>query len=177
MKTQTPLVRHQSLVSFSKDHHFGLLLVWKIRQGLANAISPERISNYVLFFFNEDLRQHFSDEEKLLFCKLDSEDVLRKQAETDHETIYHLIEDIRQNMSDTQLLNKLAVILEKHIRFEEREFFQHLQHKIAAEVLAGIAARFSTDSRDIDARWADKFWEMKNRVEDGIAFNQGAFGI
>ena len=177
MKTRDPLKRHQSLVSFSKDHHFGLLLVWKIRQGLANAISPERISNYVLFFFNEDLRQHFSDEENLIFCKLDIEDVLRKKAEAEHQTIYHLIDAIRQNMSDTQLLTQFAVVLDKHIRFEERELFQHLQHIITPEVLAGIAVRFITDKGDIDARWIDRFWEIENRVVDSIAFNQGAYGI
>ena len=51
MKNQAPIKRHQAIVSFSKDHHFGLLLVWKIRQGLKKSIDPVRISNYVLFFF------------------------------------------------------------------------------------------------------------------------------
>ena len=68
MKDHAPIKRHQALVSFSKEHHFGLLLVWKIRQGLANAVSAERISRYVLFFFNEDLKFHFREEEELLFC-------------------------------------------------------------------------------------------------------------
>lgn len=50
MKNQAPIKRHQAIVSFSKDHHFGLLLIWKIRQGLNKAVNPERISNYVTFF-------------------------------------------------------------------------------------------------------------------------------
>ena len=70
MKNHTPLKRHQAIVSFSKDHHFGLLLVWKIRQGLVKDIDAERISNYVLFFFKEDLVKHFREEEQFLFCKL-----------------------------------------------------------------------------------------------------------
>ena len=69
MKNHAPIKRHQALVSYSKEHHFGLLLVWKIRQGLMNAVSPERIGKYVLFFFNEDLKTHFKEEEQLLFCK------------------------------------------------------------------------------------------------------------
>ena len=68
MKTSTPLKRHPAIVSFSKDHHFGLLLVWKIRQGLAKAVDAERISKYVLYFFREDLEKHFQEEERLLFC-------------------------------------------------------------------------------------------------------------
>lgn len=67
MKDQAPIKRHQAIISFSKDHHFGLLLVWKIRQGLEKAVNAERISKYVVYFFKEDLEKHFKDEELLLF--------------------------------------------------------------------------------------------------------------
>lgn len=56
MENHTPQKRHQAIVSFSKDHHFGLLLVWKIRQGLNKAVNPERISNYVTFFLKKTLK-------------------------------------------------------------------------------------------------------------------------
>lgn len=56
MKNQAPIKRHQAIVSFSKDHHFGLLLIWKIRQGLNKAVNPERISNYVTFFLKKTLK-------------------------------------------------------------------------------------------------------------------------
>ncbi len=87
MKDHAPIKRHQALVSFSKEHHFGLLLVWKIRQGLDNAVSAERISKYVLFFFNEDLKTHFKEEEELLFSKLPATDALRVRAEEEHKEI------------------------------------------------------------------------------------------
>jgi hypothetical protein len=67
MKDHVPIKRHKAIVSFSKDHHYGLLLVWKIRQGLNKEVSAERIINYVLFFFKEDLEKHFKTEELLLF--------------------------------------------------------------------------------------------------------------
>ena len=67
MNTTTPIKRHPSLVAFSRDHHFGLLLVWKIKYGLDNGIAPERISNYVLYFFEQDLEAHFKEEEQKLF--------------------------------------------------------------------------------------------------------------
>ena len=34
----TPIKRTSSLISYSKEHHFGLLLVWKIRQGIKREI-------------------------------------------------------------------------------------------------------------------------------------------
>ena len=161
MKDHTPLKRHQAIVSFSKDHHFGLLLVWKIRQGINKVVSPERISNYVLFFFKEDLEKHFKEEEQLLFSKLPVDDVLRKQAEEDHQAIYKLVAAIEKKKDDAVLLNQLADDLEKHIRFEERELFNHLQNNIAADDLELIEKRFSNNSKAIDEKWEDVFWEIK----------------
>ena len=161
MKEHLPIRRHQALVSFSKDHHFGFLLVWKIRQGLAKAISNERISNYVLFFFNEDLEKHFGDEEQLLFCKLPADDALRKRAEAEHLSIRNLVAAIAENKNDYGLLSQLADELEQHIRFEERELFNHLQDLISSDDLASIEKRFSNSSKSIDENWKDIFWEIK----------------
>jgi iron-sulfur cluster repair protein YtfE (RIC family) len=161
MKDHTPIKRHQALVSFSKEHHYGLLLVWKIRQGLRNAVSAERIGKYVLFFFNEDLKTHFNEEEQLLFSKLPVDDTLRLQAEAEHKEVYRLIQAISETTKDEHLLRQFADTLEKHIRFEERILFNHLQSHIAAEEFAEISARFS-NSVDLDARWEDNFWMVRN---------------
>lgn len=161
MKNPTPIKRHEAIISFSKDHHFGLLLVWKIRQGLKKAIDAERISRYVLFFFKEDLDKHFTEEEQLLFSGLAVDDRLRKVAEADHRAIRQLIGLITENKHNPDLLNQLADLLEKHIRFEERELFNHLQQNIKEEDLAQIAKRFSNSSQLIDEQWADVFWDTK----------------
>ena len=160
MKDHAPIKRHQALVSFSKEHHFGLLLVWKIRQGLANAVSAERISRYVLFFFNEDLKIHFKEEEELLFSKLPAIDTLRIQAEEEHKEIYRLIAVITQTANDEKLLRQFADTLDKHIRFEERTLFNHLQTHVTPEELEEISKRFS-NSVDLDSKWEDVFWLRK----------------
>ena len=160
MKDHAPIKRHQALVSFSKEHHFGLLLVWKIRQGLANAVSAERISRYVLFFFNEDLKIHFKEEEELLFSKLPASDTLRIQAEEEHKEIYRLIAVITQTANDEKLLRQFADTLDKHIRFEERTLFNHLQTHVTPEELEEISKRFS-NSVDLDSKWDDVFWLRK----------------
>ena len=101
MDELTPIKRHKAMVSFSKDHHFALLLVWKIRQGLKKDIDAKRISQYVVFFFNEDLIKHFTDEETLLFIYLPEDDPLRKTAEADHQNIYRIIKAIQENNSSS----------------------------------------------------------------------------
>jgi iron-sulfur cluster repair protein YtfE (RIC family) len=161
MKDHTPLKRHQAIVSFSKDHHFGLLLVWKIRQGLKHDVVPERISNYVSFFFKEDLEKHFRDEEQMLFSRLPADDMMRKHAEADHQSIYNLVAAIEGRKDDKDLLIQFADELEKHIRFEERELFNHLQKNIPEDDLAIIEMRFSNNSKEIAQKWNDVFWENK----------------
>lgn len=157
MKDHTPIKRHQALVSFSKDHHFGLLLVWKIRQGLDNAISTERICNYIQYFFKEDLAKHFKEEEEMLFSKLPADDSLRKQAEGEHQLIKNLV----ANMASKKpaLPGQLADLLEKHIRFEERELFNHLQESMPIHDLEAITMRMSNNSKEIDDKWPDAFWQ------------------
>jgi iron-sulfur cluster repair protein YtfE (RIC family) len=161
MKDQEPIKRHQAIVSFSKDHHFGLLLVWKIRQGLEKAVNAERISKYVVYFFKEDLEKHFREEEQLLFRKLPESDTLRKRAEADHQSIYNLVKAIDKNKNDTILLSQLANELENHIRFEERELFNHLQKKITPADLELIEKRTPNNGKTIDEKWKDVFWEIK----------------
>ncbi len=161
MENHTPQKRHQAIVSFSKDHHFGLLLVWKIRQGLDKAVNPERISNYVTYFFREDIEKHFTDEEQFLFSKLPADNVFRKQAERDHQAIYKLVTAIENERGDAMLLNQLADELERHIRFEERELFNYLQDHIAIADLEVIEKRLSNSNKEIDEKWGDVFWEIK----------------
>jgi len=161
MKSPSPIKRHQALVSFSRDHHFGLLLVWKIRQGLEKAIRPERITNYVLYAFDNDLRHHFSEEERLIFCKLPPADPLRLQAENEHAAIYKLVEKLRSDKTNDELLTEFAQSLQDHIRFEERILFTYMQENFGPADLETIAPYDGTEPGDIDARWEDLFWENK----------------
>ena len=161
MKATKPIKRNPILIEFSRDHHFGLLLVWKIRQGFKNNIGPERLSSYLLFYFDNDLMRHFSEEEKLLFAKLDEHADLRKQAESDHALIYQLVEQIKQDNTNTELIKQFADKLEEHIRFEERELFNYIQVCLSENELTDIARQFSKQDHDVDSTWHDDFWIVK----------------
>ena len=160
MKDYTPIKRHQALVSFSRDHHFGLLLVWKIKQGLAKAVNPERITDYVLYFFEQDLQQHFREEEQMLFPKLPAGNVLRIQAEKEHAMIYALINQLRNERNNTELLLQFAETLKEHIRFEERELFASMQELLSDTELEIITSHDDKRSNEVDANWGDVFWEI-----------------
>ena len=159
MKDETsPIKRSQALIQFSREHHFGLLLVWKIRQGLKNNIEPGRISKYSIFFFDGELTEHFKEEEKNLFVKLPVDDPLRAKAFEEHEHIYKLVAELRKDSLNTTLLTKFADALDSHIRFEERTLFNNLQQHLSEQELKKLEEEHSKREGDIDDKWDDHFW-------------------
>lgn len=161
MKKEKPLIRHQALVPYSRDHHAGLMFILHIRKGFKKIISSERISRYILFFFKEDLKKHFRDQELKLFPMLPADDPLRIQAETEHAKIYWQIEKIKAGIADISLLTQFSDDLESHIRFEERILFPYLQEQIS---LTGLVHTLSRDKNilcDVSSQWNDPFWQQE----------------
>jgi hemerythrin-like domain-containing protein len=153
-----PIKRDPALKEFSRDHHFGLLLTWKIREGFRRKIEPARIGRYVTYFFDADLRQHFEEEEELLFSRLPESDLMRIQAESEHALIRNTVDILRKSPGDADQLHSFADMLEKHIRFEERELFEHLQLNLSEKDLASIASKVHSKEHEPDSRWNDIFW-------------------
>jgi hemerythrin-like domain-containing protein len=159
MDKRYPLKRHEALAKFSREHHNGLLLCWKIRQGIKHEIQPDRIAAYILFFFDEDLKKHFKEEEETLFPRLDVNDHLRLQAISEHQNIYSLIERVGNEMDGYDELNEFADTLDEHIRFEERILFNHIQTRLQDAELTELANRHEDSACDSNARWNDHFWK------------------
>lgn len=160
MKDSTsPIKRSPALIQFSREHHFGLLLGWKIRDGIKKNIPTERINAYTIFFFENELAKHFKEEEKDLFVKLPVDDNLRKRAFDEHAHIYQLIDELKENKQDKNLLLNFADVLDNHIRFEERILFNHIQQLLSAETLKLLEENHSKRKSDADDKWDDHFWE------------------
>ncbi len=151
-----PIKRHEALISFSRDHHNGLLLVWKIREGLKKNIEPSRIASYVQFAFENDLEPHFREEEKWLFPTLEKNNPGRLRAEADHSHLRELAGKLNTE-ARSEWLTEFAKSLEDHIRFEERELFNEIQ-SLPAEVLAPIEVEFTGHTCANDDEWKDQFW-------------------
>jgi len=119
----------------------------------------ERISDYVLYIFKADLEPHFKAEEDLLFPKLPVDDPLRIQAEAEHQDLYNQVAKLAMQKQESTLLAQFADKLENHIRFEERELFNHLQENISAAALTAIDLRMPSENKAIDEKWPDPFWQ------------------
>lgn len=156
-----PIKRNTALVKFSQEHHFGLLLCWKIREGIKHNLNAKRIADYVLFFFDNDLQYHFAEEENKLFSKLNDDDVLKQRALKEHNEVYGMIKKFGSENVTHELLNEFAELLDNHIRFEERTLFNHIQEKLSSEELTELLKKKQSKNEDVDKRWTDCFWEKK----------------
>ena len=119
-----PIKRHKALIPTSRDHHHGLLLCWKIREGLKKGISVQRIKKYTDFFFETQLKPHFAFEEAELFSLLEKDHPMIQRAMEDHEILTQLFQEKKDIES---ALRKIEQQLQEHIRFEERVLFNEIQ--------------------------------------------------
>jgi hemerythrin-like domain-containing protein len=148
--------RNENIVPLSKDHHFGLLCSWKVGQGLKKETEVSRIRNYILYFWKQHLKQHFREEEEILFLYLEDEFTIRIQKE------HREIEDIISAMSsseNTDLISDFADLLEQHIRFEERDWFPHLEEKLDTSALEKIGSRLQEIHNKEQDDYEDEFWK------------------
>jgi len=160
LKKTKPLKRHPALVPLSKDHHFGLLLCWKIRTGIKREIAPERIANYVKYFYADHLTVHFEEEETYIFTLLDEKDEKRKKAEKQHRKISRLVDKLSSEPENlTITLGQIEEEVEAHIRFEERDLFPYIQNTQDEAGLERLKEKIEEIHQQTAEVWEDQFWE------------------
>ena len=159
-KMTKPLKRHPALIPLSKDHHFGLLLCWKIRTGIKREIEPERISKYVIYFYQDHLATHFEEEEEHIFTLLDENDEDRKKAESQHRKIRRLVKKLSSEPEKIKLrLGQIEEEVEGHIRFEERKLFPYIQSILDEPELERLRVKIEEIHEARPEEWTDQFWE------------------
>ncbi|HLT34547.1 MAG TPA: hemerythrin domain-containing protein [Aquaticitalea sp.] len=152
--TPKPLKRHKALQPLSRDHHYGLLLSWKIRSGFNKKVEVERIKAYADWFFKNHLIPHFELEERYVFPVLDKKNELVKRAMADHRRLKRLFnteDDVQKS------LHKIEEELEQHIRFEERVLFPEIQ-KVASEEQLSLLEKIHQDEK-LEDNIDDEFWK------------------
>ncbi len=159
MKNIKPLKRSKELAPLSREHHDGLLFVWKIRQGLQNGTSLAAMYNYTKWFWTNHIKPHFKDEEKVLVQYLPVENLLVKQMIDEHKQIRDMILTLDKD-PDLKLLEQLADFLYNHIRFEERKLFPYAEKTLTTEQLNSIYSQLAAEPF-CDTDWKEEFWVLK----------------
>jgi hypothetical protein len=133
--------RIPELRDLSDDHHTGLVLARRCKQAASAGAEPsaEATWQHVREVFRSDLEPHFQIEERLLVPALEAigEDALAAQIREDHAA---LREQRDGGARDPQSLSRFGVLLQSHIRFEEREIFDPVQNRLPKAALEAIAA-------------------------------------
>lgn len=152
--------RHESIAALSREHHFGLLFCWKIRQGIKKMTLPERMRPYVQYFLDNHLKPHFEEEENLLFSVLPNDDLV-EQAKAEHLHILSLAFAIsdKEHLTTTDQFNILADAIDNHIRFEERILFPHFEKELTDDALATLGKQLQQLHQETKKDdYPDEFW-------------------
>ncbi|WP_104734139.1 hemerythrin domain-containing protein [Hanstruepera ponticola] len=154
MKHHKPQKRHIALQPLSREHHHGLLLCWKIKMGFKKNISSERIWKYANWFYETHLIPHFEIEEKHVFPILDNTNNLVNEAIEQHRELQMLF---TESTKVTNTLSAIEVLLEKHIRFEERVLFPEIQNMASETQMLDIEKIHQSES--FQDNLTDAFWK------------------
>lgn len=148
--------RHPSLQPLSREHHQGLLLCWKIRTGLNLGVEAARIKKYCSWFYQNYLIPHFTAEEEHIFPILGNDHEMVKRALAEHRRLHRLFTEENDHH---RTINLIEEELEKHIRFEERTLFEHIQSIVGEDTLRSLHDQL--DESAFKENTEDVFWVKK----------------
>ncbi|MBC5994509.1 hemerythrin domain-containing protein [Pontibacter cellulosilyticus] len=160
-KAINPQKRDKSLVPLSKEHHFGLLFCWKIREGLKNGADLQTMRNYVCYFWNNILKEHCEEEEWLLKRLLPANDSAQIRLQEEHRLLQEIIEIVcagKQHGLAEDLFQTLQQDLVDHIRWEERELFPYLQAVVNPDELELTGKLLEHKHFEKKDKFTPEFW-------------------
>jgi hemerythrin-like domain-containing protein len=124
--------RHESLIPLSHQHHDALQLAWRLCTGDLSKLEPELRAKHVSAFFEYRLIRHLTIEEQLLFpacgAVLGAEGSLIDLLLSDHRELRAKAAAIKAGAHDQ--VDSFCVLLERHIRTEERQLFVLAQSRM-----------------------------------------------
>jgi len=156
--------RGDELAPLSWDHHHGLVLAFRLKRGLNKNAAGTIMADYVKQAWDKSLEPHFNKEEKFLIEALEkhskSSDLLIRQLKRDHQFFRNLIHKIKsKDINLKSQLKEFAEALEKHIRFEEREFFPAVEKQVPPKQLQIIGKSIHDLHQPVDMCWTPEFWQ------------------
>lgn len=132
--------RIAELRKLSEHHHHGLVLARKALRAASggNEAEVKRTWENVLKKFEMELEPHFRIEEEFLTPVLErkGEQAFAHRLLSEHEQLRACVSDESQRTSDA--LKRFGLLLERHIRFEERDVFETVQRVFAHDELRAI---------------------------------------
>ncbi|RLD22710.1 MAG: hypothetical protein DRI54_08230 [Bacteroidetes bacterium] len=148
--------RDENLYVFSHEHHHGLIFAVRLRK--AHQADAETLKRYIKDFWEDSLDTHFNNEENSFLNYLTDVE-LKHRFLSEHKQIRDLFKDIDECDDDIVKKSKqFGVLINDHIRFEERILFPWLQENLTSEELKQIGS--SLEDTDVCSHtYSPRFWE------------------
>jgi hemerythrin-like domain-containing protein len=137
--------RSRALKPLSSEHHQALLVAFQLKKGVAGhaeaAGAPKDLPGLLALarrYEEQVLRTHMRAEEDLLARFISADDMARLRAE--HAELSRLLEGAR-TARQAELRAKLggfADLIERHVRWEERELFPYAEGHADEATLAAV---------------------------------------
>jgi iron-sulfur cluster repair protein YtfE (RIC family) len=143
--------RHPALIRLSREHYLGLLLAQQMKHGAAPYKGyPADTEGKIKFLFSdyeEKLKPHFAAEENILFPAVKN---LTPQISSlvdelieEHRKIFLLVEEVKSATDKKEQLNIIGVLLEQHLRKEERQLFEMIQQTMIEKDLYALEKKLN----------------------------------
>jgi hemerythrin-like domain-containing protein len=143
--TISAMKRSRQMKPLSSEHHHALLVAFQLRQSLAghpeSAGAPRDLAGLVALvrrFDGQIMSNHFRTEEDVLGAYLMPGDLDRLRSE--HAALTRLVQSASSGAPADQrsALTAFADLLERHVRWEERELFPYAEQHVDQDTLGHI---------------------------------------
>ena len=155
--------RDKNLLTLSWEHHDGLKTALRLNRGLDRQVDVKILRDYLLYVWQNDLQHHFEQEEQALLQPEQNVEAGRQLIErvlSEHKKFAELIENVKKEQGAiSEILSEFAALLERHIRFEEREFYSFVESNLSKAKLEEIGAYLKAEHRTACSTWQPEFWK------------------
>ncbi len=136
-----PIQRHEALRPLSRDHHIALQLARGLQKDASPLLRAElprekgALVAHIQHVFREELAAHFDVEDRVLAPavagKAPDLDRLMSEIESEHAELQAFVASLSDPALDETaidaVLDRFGHMLERHVRREEREYYQRVQ--------------------------------------------------
>jgi hemerythrin-like domain-containing protein len=140
--------RSPELAGLSRDHHRALEVALRLRR--ATAADVDAAVARFLAFWREHGRRHFEVEEEVLFAALPPGDdqwaTATRRIRTEHDQLRSHAEAL-ETAPSAESARAVGVLLDAHVRYEERHAFPLLEQRLEPDELARLGRELDAASR------------------------------
>jgi hemerythrin-like domain-containing protein len=132
--------RSPELTPLSHDHHQALFVAMQLKRAEDRSVGATYLD-----FFDATGNRHFTIEEAVLLpgwiaADPNADTVMANRVLVEHLDLRSRAGRLRSDLHTIEDLHELGELLDRHVRFEERELFPRIESGLDTEAIAALGA-------------------------------------